>query len=67
MLFLKNAFKNNMLLGQITGFLSFFNSFFANKWNHCSFTVSRHGGRRREKLILRKHTVNLYSTQANIL
>ena len=64
---LTNAFNHIMCLGQITAKPSFLNTFFAQKWNHYSFTVSRPGGRRREKLILRKHTVSLYSTKANIL
>ena len=46
---LKNAFKNKMFLGQITAKPSFLNHFFAKKWFHCSFTVSRPGGRRRKK------------------
>ena len=50
-IFLKKCFKNKMFLGQNTPKPSFLNVFFDKKWNHCSFTVSRHGGRRREKLI----------------
>ena len=66
-IFLKKCFKNKMCLGQNTAKPSFLKYFVAKKWFHCSFTISRRGGRRREKLILRKHTVSLYSTQANIL
>ena len=66
-IFLKKCFKNKMFLGQNTAKPSFLKYFVAKKWFHCSFTISRRGGRRREKLILRKHTVSLYSTQANIL
>ena len=46
---LKNCFKNNMCLGQITAKPSFLNHFFVKKWFDCSFTVSRPGGRRRKK------------------